>query len=145
MVVSISPSTDGATTLDETHQLTVEQAIDLWSSVLPIDASWKTSGKLDGARDNLPALAEEKALLVTFRELSPILNGTYVDEDGEILINNALSEKEQAVTLAHEMGHAFGLLHVENSPSVMNAGNKTTAPTDEDADLMRALWSSCNR
>ena len=46
------------------------------------------------------------------------------------------------MTIAHEIGHAFGLWHVKPSVrrSVMNPGNTTVTPTERDVDSVRALW-----
>jgi predicted Zn-dependent protease len=52
------------------------------------------------------------------------------------------------VTIAHELGHTFGLWHVHPSTrrSVMNPGNTTITPTERDVDSVRALWgNSCDR
>ncbi len=146
-MVTVSSSVDAGETLDPRHVVAIEQAIVLWSSVLPISAKWSDASEQPSSLEvDIQPAHEPSVLFVSFRELSPILNGTYRDEEGEILVNNQLEENEQAVTLAHEMGHAFGLLHVgtDSRPSVMNAGNTTTAPTVEDAELLRTMWSSCN-
>jgi predicted Zn-dependent protease len=47
--------------------------------------------------------------------------------------------------IAHELGHAFGLVHVspDTRPSVMNPGNTTVAPNDGDRAALEALWGTC--
>jgi len=48
-------------------------------------------------------------------------------------------------SVAHELGHAFGLVHVPQSErtSLMNPGNISTPPTVEDQAALAALWGTC--
>ena len=85
-------------------------------------------------------------LPVLFERAAPAFHGIYDDEVGEILINRELGDHHgRAVTIAHEVGHAFGLWHVEASQrtSVMNAGNIVVEPTMEDVDRLTDTWGRC--
>lgn len=74
-------------------------------------------------------------------------HGFYDDEAGVIYLNDQLADRRQlAIVLAHELGHAFGLVHVSPAErtSLMNPGNLTTPPTDEDQAALEALWGRCD-
>ena len=85
------------------------------------------------------------AIEVVFEPAGPASFGYYDDETGVVYINAALSPDERAVTLAHELGHAFGLWHVAPSEraSVMNPGNIVIPPNLEDQHAVEALWGPC--
>jgi hypothetical protein len=80
-----------------------------------------------------------------FEDAAPAFHGLYDDERGVIFINRGITHPEPlAIVIAHELGHAFGLPHVEKSRrSLMNPGNLTIAPTDEDRAAVEALWGTC--
>src|SRR5262249_40667178 len=82
------------------------------------------------------------ALEVTFESASPAMYGFYQDE---IYINEDLAGSKAAITFAHQLGHAFGLVHVPIGvrPSVMNPGNLTVEPTTGDDAALVALWGTC--
>lgn len=90
--------------------------------------------------------AQAQPLVVHFRRLGPF-HGYYDDEVGQIYVHRGLRDRPEAVTIAHELGHAFGLWHVDPSVrrSVMNPGNTTVAPTERDVDSVRALWGNCDQ
>jgi Zn-dependent peptidase ImmA (M78 family) len=74
--------------------------------------------------------------------------GYYDDEAGEVYINDGFtSDRARTITVAHELGHAFGLFHVDASdrPSLMNEGNTSVALTQEDVAALVALWGECDR
>jgi len=108
----------------------VEGAILLWSDVLPVQI---TIGSGERAADVLPIHFESD---VPYRAM-------YWDSIGVISVSrDRLEPAEYPLAIAHEMGHAFGLLHVtpEERPSVMNVGNVEIAPTPEDAAGVHACW-----
>jgi hypothetical protein len=108
----------------------VEDAIQLWSEVLPVQITIGTGERDD---DVLPIHFEAG---VPYRAM-------YWDSIGVISINRErVAPADYSLAIAHEMGHAFGLLHVgpEERPSVMNVGNLEVAPTAEDAAGVRACW-----
>jgi Zn-dependent peptidase ImmA (M78 family) len=82
-------------------------------------------------------------ILVRFQHSNPSFHGGYQDELGEIVINRSVTDRAaRAVVIAHELGHAFGLYHVDNQASVMQPGNLTTAPTERDGQALAQTWGS---
>jgi hypothetical protein len=77
---------------------------------------------------------------------SPLSHGLYDDHMSVIYINDDLTDaKTLAIVLAHEVGHAFGLVHVSPDVrrSVMNPGNLDVEPNDGDQRALEALWGVC--
>lgn len=95
------------------NMVPVEEAISMWSAV--------------GIGDLQPGGAD---ISVVFASGGPSEFGFY--DNGIVTINRDLDDDRAAITIAHELGHAFGLVHVSDRPSVMNPGNLTIAPTAED-------------
>ena len=58
---------------------------------------------------------------------------------------SVLGGSAQAVTIAHEIGHAFGLAHVPagERASVMNPGNLNIEPNADDAATLALRWGAC--
>lgn len=90
-----------------------------------------------------PALGLRAAatLEVRFEAAADVFHGLYDDAQDVIYINAALADP--TIVIAHELGHAFGLAHVTDRISVMNAGNLTTPPTEEDQLALERLWGAC--
>jgi hypothetical protein len=85
-------------------------------------------------------------LRVEFSATSPQYRGLYDDEPGIVYINKKVAGPDLTIVIAHEVGHAFGLLHVsfDERISVMNPGNVKTPPTAEDQAAIADLWGTCN-
>lgn len=114
---------DGGST--ELQQAGIAGAIGLWSA----------SGVVLGDGAEIP---------VMFEPASQAFRGVYDDERGVILINDAIDELDPlSIVIAHELGHAFGLVHVSDRPSLMNPSNITQPPTAEDRLAVQALWGAC--
>jgi matrixin len=93
-----------------------------------------------------PALGRtaDAALEVRFEPAAGAYHGLYDDEHDIIYINSTLTTSpELAVVIAHEVGHAFGLVHVTDRTSVMSPGNLTTTPTEADQQALALIWGSC--
>lgn len=107
-------------------------------------ALWNPVANLHVTRDEESAAP---VLSIEFEDSAPFFHGVYLPETADIVINRRLGPSaERAVTIAHEMGHAFGLVHVspDERPSVMNPGNVTLVPSEADAEALSALWGPCS-
>lgn len=88
------------------------------------------------------------AVPLYFQQAAAPFHGFYDSHAGLIFINRQLgTDHERAVTVAHELGHAFGLVHVAAGarPSVMITGNLVVEPTVSDVDDLAALWGRCGQ
>ena len=108
-------------------------------------ALWNERGGFALTAPNAGDGGERPALRVRFQVEFGAFRGFYDDEVGEIIVNRNLARDQRTITIAHELGHAFGLWHVATSArrSVMNPRNTTIAPLPRDIDDVRALWGSC--
>lgn len=87
-------------------------------------------------------------LPVEFEAAALAFQGLYDDEHGIVFVNRRLEDRTaMTITVAHEIGHAFGLLHVSERTraSIMNPGNLSVTPTDEDVAALAELWGTCGR
>jgi hypothetical protein len=83
-------------------------------------------------------------LEVRFEDAAPAFHGFYDDERGIVLVNRRITDPHAlAIVIAHELGHAFGLPHIDDRASLMNRGNLSIAPTDEDRAAVAARWGAC--
>lgn len=113
----------------------VDDAVAMWRAVAPVDLS------LDAAAEDRPTLP------IVFDDVS-LYWGRYDDAGQTIEISTEVDDRRaRAVVLAHELGHAFGLYHVDPSDrvSVMNKGNAETAPTPADGAALDVVWPDCAR
>jgi hypothetical protein len=80
-----------------------------------------------------------------FQSAAPNFHGLYDAPRGEVFINDDLSGAPLAITIAHEIGHVFGLTHVppDERTSVMNPNNLVVEPTPEDVDTLANRWGVC--
>jgi hypothetical protein len=83
-------------------------------------------------------------LPIHFQAAAPPFHGLY-EPTGQVFINTDLSGAPLAVTIAHEIGHAFGLVHIPSGQrsSVMNPNNLVVEPTPEDIDTLALRWGVC--
>ncbi len=111
----------------------VADAIDLWN-------------QRAGSMLTLDEVEHAPLLPVVFDDAPAAFNGHYDDEDAVVYINHDLNGRETAITVAHELGHAFGLYHVraEERASVMNHGNLVVEPNESDVDALEAVWGACS-
>jgi hypothetical protein len=85
------------------------------------------------------------AVPVHFQVAAAPFHGLYDPPTGQIFINDDLSGQELAITIAHEVGHAFGLVHIapDVRASLMNPGNLTVLPTPQDVATLADIWGWC--
>lgn len=126
--VHLAPGDD--TTANERQSIVT--AISLWQQV----GVWALT--LGAPNDTI-----EAAVPVQFKNASPLFHGVYEPSSGVVSINRQLTGTEREVTVAHELGHALGLPHVDHAlrSSVMNPANLTVLPTAEDQAELQRLWS----
>ena len=132
-----------------TQQAGARTAIDLWNSAAGTDLSMvqppvqpmlaqPTAQPLDASQ------AAPATLPILFQAAAAPAHGLFDPTLGEVFINDDLVARPLAVTIAHEVGHAFGLVHVTNRPSVMNPGNLDIEPNSADVAALADLWGSCD-
>ncbi|MDX2087813.1 MAG: matrixin family metalloprotease [Kofleriaceae bacterium] len=144
----------GDVTIDITHDVCAPIAV---TSATPtdiqtrgIDAAltlWRNNGVAAIGWLDRTALVIDPApspIDIQFEAAAPAARGLYDDENGVIYINDALTNPQMLeIVIAHELGHAFGLEHVEGRPSIMNKANLTQSITPEDVAALQALWGEC--
>jgi hypothetical protein len=127
--------------LVDAPEATTEQLASLDDAI----AMWNANGVAHLARAGLGD-AGEPQLTLRFQRAAGNIFGLYDGVGAVIYVNLVLTDgRERAVTIAHELGHAFGLEHVsaDARASVMNPGNLTQVPDEADAATLRTLWGSC--
>jgi hypothetical protein len=108
----------------------IEDAAEMWNAIA-------------GTRIAFDGPPDAQRIPIWFEEAAPFHYGVYRDQLGDVVINRRLADRSQrTVTIAHELGHAFGLFHVDRSEraSLMNAGNLTVEATPGDASELATLW-----
>ena len=84
-------------------------------------------------------------LPVHFQVAAAPFHGLYDAPSGQIYINDDLTGEELEITIAHEVGHSFGLVHIPSNEraSLMNPANLTVLPTAADVATLAGLWGRC--
>jgi hypothetical protein len=134
---------DGGITFDPCTGLSAQAAADATPAeaqgVRDAVALWHKAATLQMSAD--PGLAD---VPVGFQHAADVFHGLYEPDRGDVLINQDLTDPHQlSVVIAHELGHAMGLVHVTYD-SVMQAGNLTIEPQPADAQALIQLWGQCS-
>jgi hypothetical protein len=90
--------------------------------------------------------AGASTVTLVYQGAAGAFHGFYDPTVGQVYVNTDLSGHPREVTIAHEIGHAMGLVHVSTDvrQSVMNPGNLTNEPLPSDVDALTTLWGhSC--
>lgn len=109
-------------------------------------AMWRADGITGLVRADAQDAAPDVA--IEFRAGAPAVYGFYDDATGTVYVNEALTDRgKRAITIAHELGHALGLVHVsaDTRASIMNPGNLTVMPTAGDVAALTTLWGRCDQ
>jgi hypothetical protein len=109
-------------------------------------ALWNT---IAGTRLDVSAMPPDgvSTVPIHFQPAAAPMHGLYDPQAVAIFINDDLSDlaSEMAITIAHEVGHTFGLVHIPDGtrPSVMNPGNLSVTPNAADVATLAGIWGSC--
>jgi hypothetical protein len=92
-----------------------------------------------------PGATGAAGLPIHFQAAAAPFHGLYDAPRGQVFINTDLSGAPLTITITHEIGHAFGLVHVppDQRSSVMNPNNLNVEPTAEDVDTLANRWGVC--
>ena len=109
-------------------------------------ALWNASATSDLLTGSSAGAAAGPAptLPIHFQVAGAPFHGLY-DPSGQIYINDDLAGDQLAITIAHEVGHSFGLVHIPSNEraSLMNPANLTVIPTAADVATLAGLWGRC--
>ncbi|MDP2342009.1 MAG: hypothetical protein Q8O67_13710 [Deltaproteobacteria bacterium] len=126
-----------ASQLSDSQARSVGNAVTMWN---------RKAGALLSLATGADDAADVPLIPVVFQKAAAAFHGLYDDEAGVVYINDGIDDDHpRSVTVAHELGHAFGLLHVnkDDDKSVMNDGNLQTEPNDFDVDTLASIWGRC--
>jgi hypothetical protein len=118
------------------------------SSATDVQAAGLAAAEALWRGDGVPGLGTTPGavLEVRFQHAAPEFYGLYDAQAGMIYVNDELTDPGTlSIVIAHELGHAFGLVHISASvrASVMNPGNLLIQPTTDDRRTLENLWGSC--
>jgi hypothetical protein len=133
-----------ATGATAAQQAGIAGALDLWR------VHGVTAFVAADATTAVTAAAPDTAHIdIRFETAGAAFHGLYDPDAASVLINRDLTAAADpgalSIVIAHELGHVFGLVHIDPAvrPSLMNAGNLRTPPTDGDQHALEAMWGAC--
>jgi hypothetical protein len=144
-------ASEGAGAHDACAPLTIATAAATPAEQAGVDralALWRDHGvsAFDAAPAGAPGAAPAVVIDIEFADAAATFHGVYDPATNRVLINRDLTDPATvAIVVAHELGHAFGLVHVPPATrlSLMNPGNLVMPPTDADQQAVEALWGRC--
>jgi hypothetical protein len=94
-----------------------------------------------------PGTTAPSTLPIHFQSAAAPFHGLYDPTNAEVFVNDDLAGTAQAITIAHEIGHAFGLVHVSAAerPSLMNPDDLDVPPTEADVETLAGIWRRCGQ
>jgi hypothetical protein len=136
---------DASATPDQ--QAAVTTALAFWNGVArsQLSLAFAASDDPASAAASADAAPAPATIPVHFQQAASPFHGYYDPAAAQIWINQDLSGTPASIAIAHEIGHAFGLVHVppDQRPSVMNPGNLNVEPTLQDAATLTVRWGAC--
>jgi hypothetical protein len=110
-------------------------------------ALWNASAGSDLLMAAAPAAdaGTTPVLPIHFQVAAAPFHGLYDAPHGQVFVNEDLVGEDLAITVAHEVGHAFGLVHISPDvrASLMNPGNLSVLPTPQDVATLADIWGRC--
>jgi hypothetical protein len=108
----------------------IADGIALWNAAASAQVSIAAAASGADLTSALPTLP------LHYQRAAGAFHGLYDDRVAQVFINDDLSDHPRIVTIAHEVGHSFGLVHVSGGerPSVMNP---------DDVATLAGLWGRC--
>jgi len=136
LVLLLDPDLPAAAAVD------VGTGIGLWNQAAHARV---VMGAVPADPDPSAALVPPRALPLHFQAAGAPFHGFYDPAGAQIFINTDLAGHDRVVAVAHEVGHAFGLVHVPPGErrSVMNSGNLDQEPNAADVAALAQIWGEC--
>lgn len=108
-------------------------------------ALWNASASTDLLPAAVGSGSAGPTLPIHFQVAAAPFHGLYDPSSGQVYVNDDLTGEELAITIAHEIGHSFGLVHIpaDQRTSLMNPANLTVLPTAADVSTLAGLWGRC--
>ena len=148
LLLTACAAQDGSAPIKVTHDPCTPPSVTTAASATPAQTAGIAAAEALWRPRGIPALGvrDGGALEVRFQPAAPPFHGLYDDVASVIYINDDLTDPTMlSIVIAHELGHAFGLVHVSADvrASVMNPGNLAVLPTADDQQALEALWGVC--